>query len=156
MTTNTPNPSIMARFTKPVVQSVVVANEPVTPTDPGRIVRPGLVPTVTEDLHDGVVKAKHLKPGQDVRPWHSQHGARGSERTVLKVRKITDTDELAALAASGVIRESDPQPGGYVEVSYSTLHPSQVLKSAYRFHDSALAGTPLVKNLPGFVAYQEV
>jgi hypothetical protein len=141
-----PNPSIMARFVRPVT----VAAAPVEPTDPGRIVRPGLVDTVSDTaVHDGVVKAKHLKPGMEVRPF--LHGEpRGSVRTVATVKHIRGKDA----------EEAGLEDGAFVEITYSSQHPHDTgdrrKKAAYRFHDASLAGTPLVVKTPALVAYEQV
>lgn len=108
----------------------------VEPADPGKLVRPGLVDEVLDVIHDGVVKTKHLKRGQRVRPY--LHGAaRGSERVVDKVERLDD--------------------GAMVRVSFASAHPTQEFKAAYRWYDESLDGATIqhVVKKPGFVSYQE-
>lgn len=111
---STPNPSIMARFTKPVSAPTTAVVADVQPEQRAKIVRPG--PT-----HDGVVKAKQLKEGMKVRAFlHGQ--PRGGERVVKSVEKIDD--------------------GAMVRVTFSSAHPPADYKAAYRFHCEALVREP--------------
>lgn len=138
---STPNPLLLAKFhhkpapapKKPKAQPVLAKIEP---TDPGKVVRPGTQPTVVEVEHDGVVKAKHLEPGQHVRPWlHNE--ARGSVRIV---EAVTPNDD-----------------GSEVYIEFASAHPAAWFKAAYRWFDADLKGTTIqqVKHVPAFVSYFE-
>lgn len=140
MSTTVPNPSVMARFKKPVFEKPALVTALVAEVEPehdAKIVRPGLR-TVTEYVeHDGVVKAKHLKEGMEVRAF--LHGApRGGKRVVKSIERIDD--------------------GAQVRVEFSSPHPTTDYKAAYRFHVEALVGTPVpkVKQVPALVPYEEV
>lgn len=125
MTQTPPNPATV--FANRKIETQVVAD--LTPSDHVKIVRPGRI----TGHHDGVVKAKHLKPGQTVRAF--LHGeARGGERTVGTVKRIED--------------------GAFVEVEWSSGHPTATYKAAYRWYDEKLAGKTISK--PALVDYQEV
>lgn len=107
------------------------------PESEAKTVRPGTRPVVVESLHDGVVKAKHLKPGQRVRAW--LHDApRGGERVVATVERIN--------------------AGARVHVTFSSAHDPVTYKAAYRFYDESLVGTPVQRTnmVPALVAYEEV
>jgi len=92
----------------------------VTETAPGKIVRPVQTAEAVNEIHDGVIKARQLKPGQTVRPY--LHGSpRGSERVVETVTRVED--------------------GAMVEITYSSPHPAAKVKAAYRFYDASLVGT---------------
>lgn len=135
----TPSPTLLAR------KKVAVPAPPPQPqpalvvkidNDPGHIVRPGLVDEVVTTIHTGVVKTKHLRRGQRVRPF--VHGEpRGGERIVEKVRRLED--------------------GAEVEVTWASGHGVTTHKAAYRWHDASLVGTEVqhVVKAPGFVAYEE-
>lgn len=128
MSATTPNPmTVFGARKAPAVTTAIAAV--VTPNEPGKIVRPGLVTSE----HDGVVKAKHVKKGQKVRAFI--HGkAVGGERVVGKVTRIDD--------------------GASVEIEWASGHPTAQYKAAYRFHDAALQGSAIKR--PALIAYQEV
>lgn len=145
MTTNTTIPNPLAVFGNrkaPAIPARPQVAAPVDLADPGVIVRPGLVPQVLADVtHDGVVKAKHLQRGQRVRPFvrdrkTGEQAPRGSERIVGSVKRV--------------------QGGAFVEITWASAHSTETRPAAYRFHDEALVGGPVVVHAPGFVAYQEV
>lgn len=93
---------------------------------PGHVVTLGSRTVEQVTVHDGVVRAKHLKPGQVVRAW--LHDApRGSEREVASVEPIND--------------------GSMVRITWATQHPVSEVKAAYRYHDAALEGTEVVKRV---------
>ena len=115
--TSTPSPAALAHLRKPAPAPQIVAdvdgNQPV-------VVRPGTAVITEVRVHDGVVKAKHLKPGQQVRSWlHNQ--ALGSVKTVESVTRIDD--------------------GEFVEVVFSSAHPSVRVKAAHRYFDETLVGS---------------
>lgn len=126
---STPSPSLMPLFkapappAKPRKPVVLAVNEP---ADPGKIVRPGLVPTLAE----GVIKAKQVKPGMVLRAFLKGE-ARGGERTVSKVTRSDD--------------------GSMVNIEFSSPHPPTDYKAAYRFWVK-----DLVVHVPALVAYEEV
>lgn len=101
--------------------------------DPGKVVTLGLVDTVVETAHDGVVKTKNLLPGQRVRAF-IRGEARGGERIVKNVTKVDD--------------------GAVWHVEFASAHPDQDYKAAYRWYDESLVGTTVqhVVKSPGFVA----
>lgn len=120
------NPNPLSVFGQKV-QTQVTAD--LTSAAPIKIVRPGRI----TDTHDGVIKAKHLKPGQTVRAF--LHGEpRGGERTVGKVTRIDD--------------------GAFVEIEWASGQPTATYKAAYRWHDESLANTTVTK--PALVDYQEI
>ena len=136
MTTIIPSPStVFANRKATVLPAPPQIAAPIALEEPGTIVRPGMVKVLDEDLlHDGVVKAKHLKRGQRVKPY--VHGeARGSERVIGNVERI--------------------QGGSMVKITYASPHAPEERKAAYRFFDETLVGTPVVVRKPGFVAYSE-
>lgn len=106
----------------------------VTELTPGKIVRPiGKRHVLVERLDDGVRKAKQLQPGMRVRPYIKGE-ARGGERVVETVERVED-DTL-------------------VRISFSTGHPTQDYKPAYRFvHLDAIGQVIQVREQapPGFV-----
>lgn len=120
---------------KPVVQA------PIEPSDPGTVVRPGMVKSTKSVESDGVVKAKHLRKGQRVRPWvrdkNGVRAPRGSERVVESVTRTNG--------------------GAQVEITWATPHVPETRPAAYRFHDASLEGQTvnIVVAEPGFVAYHE-
>ena len=136
----TPTPSTLAAFAKkravPPAPSVPKIAAIIEPSDPGNIVRPGLRHEVIEEVHNGVVKTKHLRVGQRVRPFvHGQ--PRGGERIVAKTTR---------------------QDGGaMVEVEWASGHPTSQHKAAYRWYDASLDGATVQRVVakPGFVSYQE-
>lgn len=114
-----PDPSLPSLPEPRLLAAVIDANSPAAH---GKSVRPGTVEEEFWTHHDGVVKAKHLVPGQTVRPW--LHGKpMGSARTVGSVDKKED--------------------GAVVEIVWSSGHPTSEHKAAYRFHVPALVGTPV-------------
>lgn len=142
-TTATPNPlAVFGNRKAPAMPARPQIAAPIDLTDPGTIVRPGLVEVVADDVvHDGVVKAKHLKRGQRVRPFvrdreTGEQSPRGSERIVGSVERI--------------------QGGAFVKITWASAHSAETRPASYRFFDEALVGGPVVINVPGFVAYQEV
>lgn len=153
-TTITPSPAMFAKK-KPAIARVIAAD--ITPSDPGRIVRPGTRKEYTGETHDGVLKAKALREGMVVRSFlHGQ--PKGADKTVEYARKLNKIDEIKHLLEEGAItlREGEEaQPGAFVEVTFSSPHPTMYVRAAYRFHSVALAGTPLATDVPAFVAYQE-
>lgn len=112
-TTTIPNPATVfgARKAAPQLAAPVDTTAPAAPHDPTK--------------HDGVVKSKHLKKGQVVRAWNSEHGPRGGERTVESIERLGD--------------------GAMVRVHWSSAHAPSEHKAAYRWFDAALAGTSLPK-----------
>lgn len=125
MTENRPNPSMM-----PKQRSQVAAE--IHPLEPGRVVRPGFIEQVQEGQHDGVEKAKYIKPGQVVQSFlHGQ--PRGSAKTVATVTMTEDNER--------------------VRIEFSSAHPTQEFKPAYRFYVAELAGTVVtnVKKVPAFI-----
>lgn len=137
MTTTIPTPSaVFANRKAPVIPAPPQISAPIALEEPGNIVRPGMVEVLDESVpHDGVVKAKHLRRGQRVRPY--VHGeARGSERIVGKVERI--------------------QGGSFVRITWASPHAPEERAASYRFFDEALVGTPSLVSKPAFVAYQEV
>lgn len=128
MTTTTPNPAQVFGSRKiEAPQTAITAV--VEPSDHSKLVRPGLVTS----QHDGVVKAKQLKPGQKVRAF-LQGAPRGAERVVGKVTRLGD--------------------GAMVQIEWASGQPTSEYKAAYRWHDASLEGSPISK--PALVAYQEV
>lgn len=135
--TTTPSPlAVFANRKAPVLPAPPQIAAPIALDEPGTIVRPGMVEALDENVpHDGVVKAKHLKRGQRVKPF--VHGeARGSERIVGKVERL--------------------QGGSIVKITWASAHAPEERKAAYRFFDESLVGTPTIVRKPGFVAYKEV
>lgn len=144
----TPTPLFMpARRTEKTARPVqitadLIEDAPAQLTGPGLVeitglVRPGLVDEVTVSKHDGIIKAKNLKPGQVVRAY--LHGApRGGERVVDTVERSED--------------------GGTVHVTFSSQHPANDYKAAYRFYVEALVGTDVTTThkVHALVPYQEV
>lgn len=127
-----PTPAIM-----PKVKSAVALAAHIDPEHDARLVRPGTRDVLTYDTHDGVVKAKHLKPGMTVRAF--LHGRPcGGERVVESVERIDD--------------------GAMVRVAFSSPHPATEYKAAYRFYVEELAGQPIPKTVqvPALVPYEEV
>lgn len=110
-----------------------------TPESPAKqTLRPGLVEQTTEVLHDGIVKAKHIQPGQTVRAWLHNKPC-GSERVVASVERIED--------------------GEFVLVTFSTAHPDSTVKAAYRYFVADLVGTVVDTKttlVPALVSYEEV
>ena len=102
---NTPTPALLAKLSAHLNPGQ--AADQVTPATTHRV------------LHDGVVKTKHLRPGQRVRPCI--YGVpRSSERTVESVTRLGD--------------------GSWCHVTFSSPHPAADFKAAYRWHDASLAG----------------
>ena len=132
----TPSPAMLARIKRtPVPQAEIVAD--LAPQETAKIVRPGYKKVVTESVHDGIVKAKHLTPGQEVRAY--LHGrAVGGVRTVANVERLDD--------------------GATIRVTFSSDHPVTAYKAAYRFFDASLEGSIVkhTKSVPALVAYEEV
>ena len=107
------------------------------PAAKAKVVRPGTRKVRTMSTHDGVVKAKHLKPGMEVRAW--LHGEpKGGVRVVESVERSED--------------------GAMVRVAFATPHPTTDYKAAYRFFVEALFGMPIesYETVPALVAYEEV
>lgn len=95
---------------------------------PGHVVRPAVV--TDEFTHDGVIKAKHAKPGQVVRPF--LHGKPvGRERTIKSVEIL------------GEDRSS-------VWIEFEGEFEAQNYKPAYRWYVAALVGTPVKRQRAGF------
>lgn len=137
MTTFTPN-NMPARSTvTPITpqhiqsRSSETASEPVTAQitaelSPGQVVTLGSRTVEQVIVHDGVIRAKHLKPGQVVRAW--LHGEpRGGERQVESVESI--------------------EGGAMVRITWATEHPVSEVKAAYRYHDKTLEGQRTVKRV---------
>lgn len=125
-----PNPTVLARL----AQQRQAAQ--VEPDSKAKVVRPGLVESTVQSIHDGVVKSKHLKAGMAVRPY--VHGeARGSERIVKAVTKIGD--------------------GAMWHVEFESAHVDQEYKAAYRWYCEALDGATITRvvKTPGLVPYFE-
>lgn len=86
-----------------------------------KVVRPGPKTVLVDGVDDGVRKAKTLVKGQRVRPF--LHGeARGGVRVVEANESLED----------GAIRR----------ISFSSGHPTQDYKAAYRFLDVDAEGKP--------------
>lgn len=101
------------------------------------IVRPGMRDVEVFSIHDGVVKAKHLKPGMSVRPY--VHGEpRGAERVIKNVSRVGDGANVLIECESGF----DPQER----------------PAAYRWYCEALDGATVSRTVktPALVPYQEV
>lgn len=148
-----PSPTLMPQFKVPAAPAcptaVDLTKTPAIPPKPtavvadleadttAKIVRPGTREVTIEGQHDGVVKAKHLVEGQEVRAW-LHGGPKGSVRTVDTVTRSED--------------------GATVTVTFSSPHPTTEYKAAYRFFDEALVGTPVFTKtrVPALVAYEEV
>ena len=129
--TTTPNPTMLARF---AAQKQAALIEPDTKA---KLVRPGLVESEVQSIHDGVVKSKHLEPGMTVRPWvHGQ--ARGAERTISKISRRED--------------------GAIILVECEAGFDPQERPAAYRWYCEALDGATVTKTVktPALVPYQEV
>lgn len=125
-------PLVMAQFRRPVAPPTVpdkmpsrqevqgIAIKPVTDLTPGKIVRPtGKRTVLVVQVDDGIRKAKQVKPGMRVRPYLNGE-ARGGERTVLSVERINE--------------------GALVRIAFSSGHPTQEYKPAYRFVDLDAVG----------------
>lgn len=127
-----PSPAMLAARRKPVdLIAELHADEP------ARIVMPGVTEEVVQTIHDGVVKTKNLKPGQEVRPYlHGQ--PRGSLRTVATNERLGS--------------------GAEHRLTFSSAHPEGEFKAAYRWYDESLVGSVVTHTIkkPAFVAYQEV
>lgn len=130
MTNNIPSPLVMANFRRPVAppappapaQPVVqnIAITPVTDLTPGKIVRPtGRRTVLVTKVDDGVRKAKQIQPGMRVRPYLNGE-AKGGERVVSSVERINDNT--------------------LVRITFSSGHPTQDYKPAYRFIDLDAVG----------------
>ena len=87
-----PNPTMLAALANKKRQAALVETN-----TKAKVVRPGLVESQVHSIHDGVVKAKHLKPGMTVRPY--LHGEpRGAERTIASVTRIGDGATVGEIA----------------------------------------------------------
>jgi len=135
-----PTPAIFANRKRAVTPAAPQRPARISATidlaEPGTIVRPGLVPEIVENIHDGVVKTKHLERGQRVRPYvHGQ--PRGGERIVANVERL--------------------QGGAVVRVTWASLHAPSEHPAAYRWFDESLVGVIVeqIVRKPGFVNYQE-
>jgi hypothetical protein len=93
----------------------------------GKVVRPA--PHTERRKHDGIVKAKHLKPGQIVQAYLQGH-ARGGSRTVESVTRLGD--------------------GSMVRITWSSGQAPADYKAAYRWFDAALVGKPVNYVVPAF------
>lgn len=108
--TTTASPATMPKFKTPTVPAVGVE---ASVTDLALQVIAG---EFDESLPDNVIKAKQLKKGQHVRAWLTIKGTQqpaGGTRVVDVVSPV-DSD-------------------GMVEVSFSSLHPTETFKAARRF-----------------------
>lgn len=125
-----PNPMLVAAIANKRKQAEAIPAAPAAPAMPvvaqhdpnalaGLPVTLGEVDEVVTTIHDGVVKAKNLRPAARVRPY-VRGVARGSERIVKSVTKIGN--------------------GAEVEVEFHSAHPTQTFKAAYRFFDESLVG----------------
>lgn len=136
MTAFTPNNMPARRTVVPVTSTPV----PATPTQtsdevtaqitaqlaPGQVMTLGTRVVEQVAIHDGVIRAKHLRPGQVVRAW--LHGApRGGEREVATVESFDN--------------------GSMVRITWATPHPVSEVKAAYRYYDKALEGQQIVKRV---------
>ena len=127
--TAVPTPAIFAK------KAPLVAK--VSPSEPAKIVRPGTAEDVVTSVHDGVVKTKHLKPGQSVRAF-VRGEPRGSVHVVSKIERL--------------------EGGALWRVEFSSGHPTLEYKAAYRWFDESLVGSVVqhVVKRPALVAYEEV
>lgn len=122
----TPSPLVMAQFRRPVTPPIPdrmpsrqevqgIAIKPITDLTPGKIVRPtGKRTVLVVKVDDGVRKAKQVQPGMRVRPYLNGE-ARGGERVVQSVERIQDNT--------------------MVRIAFSSGHPTQEYKPAYRWVD---------------------
>lgn len=138
-TTTRPTPLLMARKrpdTVPTVPDRMPSRQEVgvlLDTDaPSRVVAPGGRRTVlVTTVDDGVRKAKQVQPGQRVQPFI--HGvARGGVRVVESVERIEDNT--------------------LVRITFSSGHPAQDYKPAYRFIDLDAVGKEITVRQSTFVA----
>ena len=141
--TMTPNPlAVFGNRKARILPAAPQIAAPIALEDPGTIVRPGTVEVISEEItHDGVVKAKHLKRGQRVRPFvrdrkTGEQAPRGSERIVGSIERV--------------------EGGSFVQITWASPHAPERRPAAYRFHDESLVGGPVIVRKPGFVAYREV
>lgn len=105
-----------------------------TSTTPSPAVMQKFAPRMVADLapstpteggaHDGIVKTKNLKAGMVVRAWFNGE-PHGGERTV-------GADPVKAT-----------EDGAMWTVTFSSPHPDQTYKAAYRWFVAELVGTPL-------------
>lgn len=126
-----PNPTVLARIAERKLAAAAV------PTEKAKHVRPGLVEQTVTEIHQGVVKSKHLEPGMEVQPM--VHGTpRGSKRVVKKISRVGN--------------------GAMWLVEWATPHPDAEFKAAYRWYCEALDGATVTRTVkvPGLVPYQEV
>lgn len=133
-----PSPAFFATRKPTVLTAKPVVAAETEGGAPARTVRPGLIQKRVEVTHDGIVKAKHLQPGQVVRAYIKGE-PRGGVRVVESVERLDD--------------------GAFVEVTFSSDDPTTVYKAAYRFFVADLVGTTLrhkVVSTPALVAYEEV
>jgi len=140
--TTAPSPTTMPQFRTPDVTTQPVIAD-VNPDQASKLVRPGLALVDVVDTHDGVIKAKHAEPGQEVRAWlHGQ--PRGGVRVI---------DTVTPLGEPGT-----PEFGAEVEITFLSAHPVTTYKAAYRFYVEALDGAPITRKqrVPALVPYTEV
>lgn len=137
-TTPTFSPAAMPQFKAPAAPkttpkpSALVRLDPI---EPGTLVRPGTVEQVT--VTSGVIKAKHVKPGMELRAFLKGE-PRGAKRTVASKRRVPGTD------------------GAKVEITWTEDSPLPHVSeyaAAYRFHGEAIE---VVKHVPTLVPYSEV
>lgn len=122
-----PSPAMLATM-RPVAAKL-------DPEAPAKVVRPEHREVVVVTSHDGVIKAKKVEPGMEIRAWlHGQ--PKGSLRVV-------DTVEVS---------------GATVHVTFSSPHPPTDYKAAYRLYVEDLVGTPVqtTTTVSALVAYEEV
>lgn len=128
-----PTPAILANIAtrKQAERQLTIAT--IDGNDPGKVVTLGRRNQVVESIHTGVIKTKQLTPGARVRAF-IRGEARGGERVVASVTKIDD--------------------GAFWHVEFSSAHPAQDYKAAYRWFDESLVGSTVrhTVKVPAFVA----
>lgn len=140
MNTTAPSPTTMPQFRTPDTQPVIAD---VSTDQSSKLVRPGVALVDVAGTHNGVIKAKHAEPGQEVRAWlHDQ--PRGGVRVI---------DTVTPLGEPGT-----PEFGAEVEIVFASAHPVTVYKAAYRFYVEALDGATVTRkqSVPALVPYTEV
>jgi len=126
---STPNPTLLANLAKQRQVAQVDSD------GKAKVVRPGLVPTEVQSIHDGVIKTKHLEKGMTVRPFVKGQ-ARGGKRVITSVVKV--------------------EGGAFWDVTDETGFTQQ-FAAAYRWYCEALDGATVTRTVktPAFVPYHE-
>lgn len=128
-----PTPAAIRRRINPEAHAVTPVAIALELDAPAKTVRPGTKVEIAP--HDGVFKTKELRPGMQVRSWHSERGPRGAVKTIAKVTRL--------------------QGGGMYLVEYSSAHRPEERAAAYRWfcQDAADHGWP--QEVPALVEYDE-